>query len=210
MERIVNPFKGIPVGWDWAEHKANGKIGGTDYKTYVGQSITSATRGTAYRMSNTWVAIRRADGVRVNYRELRTTSGTFPRTVNVGDKIGTAGATGAGGIKLWAHIDAQNVFGIRIPFEPLVKKYDKYVATQRAKAVKKARQAEVRKIGRHLNAQKLGKKTAASVNGNPGPVYWWLVQAWGAREELFDRKVTGTPGPLTMKLERTLAKQIKA
>lgn len=213
MQKIVHPYPGVAKGWDWADHKARGYIGGTDYKTYPGRNVTACATGTAYRISASEVSIRLVDGRRINYRELRSTWGTFPRQVRIGDRIGTTGLV-RNGTSLWAHMDAQNVAGVRIDFERVFEKYLQQVARQERAAKLKAAQAErkrlVRLVAKYLNGRHLGARTGAVLTGIPGPVYWRMIQKWGRGNGFYKGSVNGAIDEATRATERELIKRISA
>lgn len=119
---VENPFTGFQVGWTWAQHVAAGYEGGTDYIFYpTDGSITAAADGTV-RLApgengftpGDAIILTLTDGRTINYREVASHTGSFPRTVQRGDAVGEPTDGGR-----WPHIDA-TVGGKRVPFEPLV------------------------------------------------------------------------------------------
>lgn len=133
MTLIINTLANYPVGWTWAQHKAAGYQGGTDYIVPAGTHIGSPVAGTASyagRMAdgNYMMDITYAVGRKITLRELNTVAFAGSRVVKIGDVIGTADA-----IK-WVHIDA-TILGIRRQFEPLVTKTTSIASTGTVKPV---------------------------------------------------------------------------
>lgn len=185
--RIVNPFKGKRVGWTWADHKAHGKEGGTDYIVAPGKAVTAAADGIAHPAWDglNGVTIVLPDGRSITSRENASIYGHLPRAVKIGQRIATSGRLGS----LWPHIDAA-VHGVRVPFEPLV---------HEPAAVPKASRSKIKAVAAYLNRRGLGMKSAASSTGIPGPVFWRMVQTAGRRDGIYPApyRITGVPGPKT-------------
>lgn len=120
MVVIRNPWAGYEVGATWAWHKARGLGGGSDYKVPPGKPVRSPAAGRASLVHDglNSVAVTLADGRSITLRENRSTHGTFPRTVAIGEQLATTGLVRAG-VPRWPHIDA-TVRGVRVPFESLL------------------------------------------------------------------------------------------
>lgn len=55
-------------------------------------------------------------------------------------------------------------------------------------------------VARYLNTLKIGKTTTTDKDGIPGSVFYWLAQAWGAKNGHYPQpayKIDGKPGPRT-------------
>ncbi|HEY4267083.1 MAG TPA: M23 family metallopeptidase [Galbitalea sp.] len=118
---IVNPFAGCTVGWSWAEHRAAGYEGGTDYIMYPPRQITAAADGVVRLVAaengftpGKAIFLQLADGRSINYREVASTLVKSGAKVKRGQPIGMPNKASR-----WPHIDA-TVGGVRVPFEPLV------------------------------------------------------------------------------------------
>jgi hypothetical protein len=102
---IYNPFAGYTITQTWAQHRANGSLGGIDYAMAVGTSLPACGAGTVTNIPNNGtgghtVTIAHADGYRSQYLHLSAfvlANGTpVARGATVGRSGGAVGAPGSG------------------------------------------------------------------------------------------------------------------
>lgn len=117
MTNVISPFHGYAVGWTWAQHRAAGYNGGTDYEVAPGHHVPSPATGVGRKVADglNSVEVEVADGRIFTIRELASYDGKYPRNVKQGEYLGVTGRLGT----KWPHIDA-TVNGVRVPFEPQV------------------------------------------------------------------------------------------
>jgi len=202
MQKVIDPYIQYPAGWGWEDHLRNGYIGGLDRQTKIGTFARAQTAGWAYKNGAGTVTIRMPNGYKVNTRELASTFGDFPRRVAAGDRIGTFG-------KKWAHQDAQNIVGKRIPLKTLLDAYKKTVAAAAVKAAKLARKANVRLVAKYVS-KKYKLPTAATTTGVPTANYWRGIQKWGTAADLYSGVVDGKDNYATRKVETELIQRLRA
>lgn len=75
----------------------------------------------------------------------------------------------------------------------------------------KSRLSEVRAVAHYLNEQHLGETSYAANDGEEGPIYWWLVQTWGRKNDVYGSAyvIDGVPGPRTRQVEAIIYKLAK-
>lgn len=120
---VIHPFQGCTVIWDFADHVAHGRIGGTDYKVKParGFPVRAAAAGVVTRINAHEARLTVTPSFRINYREL----GSFQTgEVVAGQVFASSGLLMPGGRSYYGvHIDAEvkrNGRWIREAFEPHV------------------------------------------------------------------------------------------
>jgi hypothetical protein len=218
-EHIQNPFAGHEVGADWEWHARNGFVGGTDYKVAADKPITAPADGVARRLydSVNSIEITLPSGRKITLREVKAATGSFPRNVKRGERIGTTGLVRKG-ITRWPHIDA-TVKGKRVKFEALIyTPKPKPAPKPKPKPKPESTRAKVRRVARYLNRRHLGRRSTASITGarlargKRSSNYYWMIQTAGRRDGLYPRGkyvVNGIPGPRTRQLEAHYARVAK-
>lgn len=118
MTVIENPFESngerLEVGFTFAQHKAAGYQGGTDYIEGGGLPVYAACDGATFAS----IGAQHEANIRVS-ATLRITIRELERTVNMGRTVKRGEIIGYTSGPKWPHIDATRL-GIRIKFETLV------------------------------------------------------------------------------------------
>ncbi|MFB9312107.1 M23 family metallopeptidase [Nocardioides plantarum] len=186
---VYHPFTGYPVTQTWAEHRANGSLGGIDFAMAVGTALPAAGAGTITNIPDNGtgghtVTITHADGWKTQYMHLSSFSCADGESVAQGATVGlsggAAGAPGSGsstGPHVHWHMTSPG--GTRT--DPLTQ------------------------VGSGSGGGGLAK-TTTSETGEPGPVFWSRVQNAMRIEEGYDGPIDGVPGTNTYAaLQRYLA-----
>lgn len=174
---IYNPFAGYTITQTWAQHQANGSLGGVDFAMPVGTGLPACGAGTVTNIPNNGtggntVTIAHADGYKSQYMHLSQFvlgNGTpVGSGAIVGRSGGAAGAPGSGSSTgPHCHWHMINPSGTRI--NPL-----DYVAA-------------------HPPAGGL-PKTTAETTGEPGTVFYTRMQNWLRLTNGYTGPVNGVPG----------------
>lgn len=176
---IYNPFVGRTVTQTWAQHRANGSLGGVDYAMPVGTPLPACGAGTITNIANNGtggntVTINLGGGWKSQYMHLSrfTTNGkTVAQKDVVGWSGGAAGAPGAGSSTgphcHWHLIDPN---GTRVNAL-------NYVSTGGG-------------------STKL-PKTSTEDDGQPGPIFYKRMQNWLRLTAGYTGPIDGEPGKNT-------------
>jgi hypothetical protein len=230
MAQIVDYLKkrGYPlVPWNSAAwHRANGSHG-EDRRAPLETGglptrLPAVMSGTAHALHDAYntVEIHGKYGVIAELKENLRLLGSFPRKVEQGEHIALVGLL-RGGVRRSPHQSARWVDEHGVWHNGTLGQAAAYVkrreaadarkarakAAAAAKAKRAARKAEVKRIAKYLNrhARALRRpKTAASVNGIPGPLFYSLEQAWGRANGMYSGKVTGVNSASTKKVDAYL------
>lgn len=100
----MSHYLGITRGWDWAEHIANGYLGGTDIVWPRTVAVVAPVAGTVTKTAHS-VTITEPDGWRTVVLELASTN-LAKKTVKAGDPIGYRGK--------WPHFHSLTPAGVRV------------------------------------------------------------------------------------------------
>ena len=181
---LYNPFVGRTVTQTWAQHQANGSLGGIDYAMPVGTPLPACGAGTITNIPNNGtggntVTINLAGGWKSQYMHLSqfTTNGkTVAQKDVVGWSGGAAGAPGSGSSTgPHCHWHLINPDGVRV--NPLL-----YVGGGGSTGLPKSSTAQ---------------------DGVPGTVFYKRMQNWLRITEGYSGPIDGAPGTNTYKSLQT-------
>lgn len=176
---VYNPFSGYTITQTWAQHRANGSLGGVDFAMAVGTALPAAAAGTITNIpengtgGNT-VTITHSDGWKTQYMHLsefgRANGESVAQGASVGLSGGAAGAPGSGSSTgphcHWHMIDPSGV-----------------------------RQNPLEQVSGGGTAGL--PKTTTSETGEPGEVFWSRMQNAMRIEEGYTGPINGVPGENT-------------
>ena len=178
---VYNPFAGYTVTQTWAQHQANGSLGGVDYAMGVGTALPAAAAGTITNMPDNGtgghtVTITHADGWKTQYMHLsqfsRSNGESVAQGATVGLSGGAAGAPGSGSSTgphcHWHMIDPSGT-----------------------------RRNPLEQVGSGGGGSGALPKTTTSENGEPGEVFWSRIQKAMSIEEGYTGPINGVPGTNT-------------
>lgn len=185
---VYHPFTGYRVTQTWAQHRANGSLGGIDFAMGVGTALPAAGAGTITNIPNNGtgghtVTITHADGWKTQYMHLSSFSRSNGESVGKGATVGlSGGAAGApgSGSSTGPHVHWHMISPGGVRTDPTT---------------------QVGSGGGGGLA-----KTTTSETGETGPVFWSRVQNAMRIEEGYTGPVNGVPGENTYAaLQRYLA-----